>query len=206
MSRNRFDNLEPERQQRLYESAADEFAAHGYEAASLNRILEHSGMSKSSLYYYFNDKADLFSTVIERAVVFLLKEVGGLDVASLNAENYWSELEEFYRRSIVAANTHTWYVKLGRAFYRLRANSRANNPVHALMHAAHHWVETVVNRGQELGVVRTDLPRSMLVDAIMGMGEALDYWMVAHWDEFDADERIKIVEMQMGMVRRLASA
>jgi hypothetical protein len=35
---------------------------------------------QSSLYYYFDDKADLFTTMIERARGFLLREVGGFDI------------------------------------------------------------------------------------------------------------------------------
>src|SRR5215469_14575411 len=50
VSRRRFENLDADRQQRLFDSAAEEFGARGYDAASLNRILERSGMSKSSLY------------------------------------------------------------------------------------------------------------------------------------------------------------
>ena len=68
MSRSRFENLEPDKQQRLIDSAAEEFAAKGYDAASLNRILELAGMSKSSLYYYFDDKADLFTTLVDRSL------------------------------------------------------------------------------------------------------------------------------------------
>ncbi|MGH7620186.1 MAG: TetR family transcriptional regulator, partial [Gemmatimonadaceae bacterium] len=54
MVNDRFDNLDPDKQQRLFEAAADEFADHGFESASLNRIIERAGMSKGSLYYYFN--------------------------------------------------------------------------------------------------------------------------------------------------------
>jgi len=86
MSRARFDNLEPEKQNRLFDSAAEEFADHGYEGASLNRILERSGMSKSSLYYYFDDKADLFVSLTERSMAYLLKEIGGLDAAALTGD------------------------------------------------------------------------------------------------------------------------
>jgi AcrR family transcriptional regulator len=76
MSRPRFEKMDAERQKRLFESTAKEFAAHGFDGASLNLILEQSGMSKSSLYYYFDDKADLFTTMIERAIAVFFKEVG----------------------------------------------------------------------------------------------------------------------------------
>ena len=65
MVHERFDNLDAEKQERLFEAAADEFASHGFDGASLNRIIDRAGMSKGSLYYYFNDKNDLFATVIE---------------------------------------------------------------------------------------------------------------------------------------------
>lgn len=96
----RLENLEPERQKRLFETAAEEFAAHGFDGASLNRILEKSGMSKSSLYYYFDDKADLFVTLIERSMAVLFREIGGFDPATLDAEGFWARFEDLYRRAI----------------------------------------------------------------------------------------------------------
>jgi AcrR family transcriptional regulator len=44
------------------EAAAKEFVAHGFEAASLNRILDDAGISKGAAYYYFDDKTDLYAT------------------------------------------------------------------------------------------------------------------------------------------------
>jgi len=203
MSRPRFDKLDRERQERLMESAAEEFGAHGYDAASLNRILEQSGMSKSSLYYYFEDKADLFATLIERSIGFLLKEIGGFDLERLTAETYWSELEAFYRRSVEVMNKNAWYVKLGRLFYRLRGDSKESAPTNRTFRAARHWMELIIARGQALGVVRTDLPNSLLVDSAMGLGEALDRWTVAHWDDLDENQRLQMANHQIDLFRRL---
>ena len=61
----RFTKMPHEKRERLFTVAAQEFAAHGFEAASLNRILEEAHIGKSSAYYYFEDKADLFRTVVE---------------------------------------------------------------------------------------------------------------------------------------------
>ena len=44
-------------------AALDEFAAHGFHDASLNRIIEAAGISKGSMYYYFDGKEDLFAHV-----------------------------------------------------------------------------------------------------------------------------------------------
>jgi AcrR family transcriptional regulator len=203
MSRPRFEKLDPERQQRLFDSAAEEFGEKGFDSASLNRILEKSGMSKSSLYYYFDDKADLFTTMVERAVAFLFREIGGFDPQKLTADTYWSEFEELYRRAIAVMNGNSWYVKLGRTFYRLRGEPKGAAPTGKLFQVARQWMAVIVRRGQELGVVRTDLPESLLIDSTMGLGEALDRWAVAHWDEMTAEERLDMAEDQIGLFRRM---
>ena len=203
MSRNRFKNLEPDRQQKLFAAAAEEFADHGYDGASLNRILEKSEMSKSSLYYYFDDKADLFSTLIERGMLYLMKEIGGFDAESLTADNYWSEIEDFYRRSVNFISRDDWYLKLGRTLYRMRGSKKKGANVDHFFDVAQRWMDSVTRHGQELGVVRTDLPQSMLIDSIMGLGEALDRWTVEHWEEYSREELLDLVVMQMNMLHRL---
>lgn len=60
MPRPRFQKLSIEKQQAILEAAAREFSAHGYEGASINKILETAQLSKGAAYYYFDDKADLF--------------------------------------------------------------------------------------------------------------------------------------------------
>ncbi len=64
MPTKRFDKLEPERRTRLLATAREEFIRNGYEGASLNTIVKEAEISKGSLYYYFEDKADLYLTVI----------------------------------------------------------------------------------------------------------------------------------------------
>src|SRR5690349_22874095 len=95
MPRPRFEKLQPEKRERLLESAAKEFATHGYDDASLNQILEKAGVSKGAAYYYFDDKADLFMTVLDHYVPQIVP-MDLLDIKSLTAENFWSVGLEFY--------------------------------------------------------------------------------------------------------------
>ncbi len=203
MSRPRFENLDPQRQERLFESAAEEFGEKGYEAASLNRILERSGMSKSSLYYYFDDKADLFTTMLERALAFLFKEIGGLDIDKLTADTFWSEFVALYRRSIELMNRKTWYMKLGRMFYRLHDTPKGSAPTGRVFQAVRQWMSVVIERGQALGVIRTDLPTPLLIGCAMGIGEALDRWAIVYWEQYDQDELLQTAEEHIDLFRRL---
>ena len=202
----RLEKLDAERQRRLFESAAAEFAAHGFDGASLNRILEKSGMSKSSLYYYFDDKADLFTTMIERSMAALFREIGGFDPVALTAETFWSTFEELYRRAIVIVGKNAWLVQFGGMFYRLRGTPGKGSATGRVFQVARNWVTIIIERGQTLGEVRTDLPQSLLIDLTMSLLELLDRWVVAHWNELAADEKEEMPRKHIALFRRLLSA
>jgi len=55
-----FLNLPEEKRNVIVNAAIDEFAEYGFEAASINRIVANSGISKGSFYQYFEDKRDVF--------------------------------------------------------------------------------------------------------------------------------------------------
>lgn len=203
MSRRRFENLDAERQQRLFESAAEEFGDHGYEGASLNRIIARSGMSKSSLYYYFDDKADLFSTLIDRSIAFVFREVGGFDPTRLTAETYWQALEDIYQRGIGVVNRHGWLLRFGAIFYRLRGDPARKAITSDSFEATGRWVTALLARGQDLGVIRRDLPDSLLLESTMALLEVMDRWVVLHWNDLDEAGRLAMCRTQIDMLRRL---
>ena len=78
MPRPRFDKLDPERQEALLDAAMRELAARGPEGASLNKVLADVGLSKGVAYYYFDDREDLFVTVISRVVDLAVRTIGGV--------------------------------------------------------------------------------------------------------------------------------
>jgi AcrR family transcriptional regulator len=203
MARSRFERLDAEKQEAILRVAADEFAERGYEAASLNRIIDRAGLSKGSMYYYFEDKADLFSTVVERATAVVLRLVGGFSVAELTAENFWATFERLLRRSAEYMEDHTWYVKLARSFYRLRGRPGGGKQTARLFDVARRWTAAILGRGQELGVVRRDLPLPFLVEATLAVGEVEDRWLLEHWDDLSAGQREGLVDADVDLLRRL---
>ena len=65
MPKQTFLNLPEEKRRSVVEAAVDEFAEHGYKAASINRIVANSGISKGSFYQYFEDKMDVFKYLMD---------------------------------------------------------------------------------------------------------------------------------------------
>lgn len=59
--------MERDARQIILESAIREFARKGYSGASVQDILKETGLSKPTLYYYFESKAGLFRAILDFA-------------------------------------------------------------------------------------------------------------------------------------------
>ena len=54
--RETYKNLESDKQQRILDTAVDEFASHGFRQASVNRMVQKLGIAKGSIFQYFGTK------------------------------------------------------------------------------------------------------------------------------------------------------
>ena len=201
MARNRFDNLDPDKQEAILRAAGEEFAAKGFEAASINRIILGSGMSKGSVYYYFEDKADLFTTVVERGTLRILAEIGWPALEVLGPDEFWDALLELTRRSVEVMHREDWWIKIGRAYHRLRREGGGGSALDRLTDLGREMWRAIISRGQVLGVIRTDLPLDLLVEITMGADEGGDRWMVEHWEAFSPGEMAGIIDARVDLLR-----
>ncbi|HKJ91527.1 MAG TPA: helix-turn-helix domain-containing protein [Longimicrobiales bacterium] len=206
MARSRFENLELTKQEAILAAAAEEFAERGYESASLNRIIDDAGISKGSLYYYFEDKEDLFATTWRRAVERLLADAGPFEPEKLESDTYWDEFREWVRRSMEALHANEWYVKMGQAFARIRMDATASEALKDVVDWGRNLTRSILARGQALGVVRTDLPLDLLVELLMAMDAAGDRWYMEHWGEYTREELNRLADAEMDMMRAMLDA
>lgn len=63
-----FNNLNPEKKERIINAAIKEFVQSGFEKASTNKIVEEARISKGSLFNYFSSKKDLYLFLIDYGV------------------------------------------------------------------------------------------------------------------------------------------
>ena len=113
MPRPRFDKLPEEKRERILEAAAKEFVAHGYDGASMNRMLAEAGISKGAAYYYFDDKADLYATAVLHYSQELLPD--SFDPSTVTAERYWDEITALYRHQFTSYADRPWVFGLAKA-------------------------------------------------------------------------------------------
>jgi AcrR family transcriptional regulator len=76
-------------------AARDEFADYGLGGARMDRIAERAGLNKRLIYYYFEDKEQLFRAVLEQAYLHIREEERKLNLLELKPADALRRLVEF---------------------------------------------------------------------------------------------------------------
>lgn len=87
-----FSELDSEKQQRIIDAALTEFAEYGYENGSTNRIVKNCGISKGSLFKYFENKEELYFYLIDTVSAQMAEEMR-FDVSRLSRDLYERVIE-----------------------------------------------------------------------------------------------------------------
>jgi AcrR family transcriptional regulator len=200
----RFKRLAPDRQRDILVRAAEEFAAHGYQLASLNHLINELGLSKGVFYYYFDSKADLFGAVLQMVWDDAMPK-GGLDPAALDASSFWPTLEHLIRYKADRCEEQPWLNGISRLMMSPPAAPDLSKVVADVMERANSWAMTLLKRGQEVGVVRTDIPLDVLFNVVMAVDQAVDRWLLDNWDGLSPEERAAAAMTTFDLWRRMAA-
>lgn len=87
-----FTELDSEKQERIISAALKEFAEYGYENGSTNRIVKDCGISKGSLFKYFENKEELYFYLIETVSARMAEEKGAA-IGKLSKDLYERVIE-----------------------------------------------------------------------------------------------------------------
>jgi AcrR family transcriptional regulator len=183
MPRPRFNKLSSEKRERIMEAAAKEFSARGFEQASLNRILEAAGVSKGAAYYYFDDKADVFMTVVQyysEGVRFNID----VDIDQLTAETFWPTFTRIYEQQLIYAFEHPGGMGVLTAISKVSDDTlQAYEVLAAFAQEITAWLTTFLKKGQAVGVIRGDLPGDLMVKLFLAIDAVHDEWLLTQHDK-----------------------
>lgn len=178
MPRPRFERLEESKRDVILDAAEGEFAAHGFARASYNRVIERAGVSKGAMYYYFDDKADLYLTVVRRAFADLFALVVVPDTLS-TPDAFWEACGTMMERVTAHLNADQQRAEALRGL--LRSLNEAPPSVRELLADARNPTKRVLEVGRRAGAVREDLPIDMLAAMVLGLGDTIDTWIATNW-------------------------
>jgi len=199
----RFDRLPEARRAEILQAATAELVAHGPREASVNRILKAAGLSKGAFYYYFDDKADLYATVLEDGVGRPLGQIANLVFDTLHeqttADLFWTHLEQTTVAGFGLLVDDELALSLVRGLYEHPDLA----PVDRLLAPVRDHARRLLAHGHSLGAIRDDLPDDLLLDAIVGLAVAMDRWFARNLDTTPPDELMRLSLRSLAMFRDL---
>lgn len=189
MPRSRFYNLPEEKRAAILDAAAEEFAKDGFEGTSYNQIIERAGVSKGAMYYYFDDKEDLFGTVVQDAIgrmIDLVKDFPQVETP----EEFLDELDKMIHVVGDYTKEHRRDLELMRGLLRAEKGTFQLEILREIRQRNQVLVESILKQGQSVGAVRTDIPLSLLISIVEAQDETTDRWM-AGLDETQTQEGLE---------------
>jgi AcrR family transcriptional regulator len=199
----RFERLPVEKRTKLLESAAQEFAKCGFEDASVNRILEQAQMSKGAVYYYFEDKVDLFCTVVQYAIAQLHLIDTQVDMSQLTVKTFWPTFAELHRLPLLRSFEQPWLFGAVQAAGHLSSAALQEEPLASIARQISAYAMAFVTRGQELGLIRHDLAVELLFDWIAALDHASDVWLLGRWEQLDRERIAEISDQTVDAMRHV---
>lgn len=191
------------RRQLLVRTAATEFAAAGYDSASLNRIIRKCGLSKSSFYHVIASKEELFSLVVADLSGSLVGEIEVPAPELFAGGNFWPAVDELFDRTMRALQSDDVYACLGRMYYLPGAPGTDGSQVGSALASVASWVRALLDVGRGSGAVRTDLPVELQSRLLLTVLRALDEWAVSQLEVIPPEQWAELMQAQKAAIRRL---
>lgn len=163
----------------ILQAATRIFCEQGYDAASLQAIIDASGTSKGTLYHYFSSKEDLYTHVLEGtmqqmwAVTF---RTG--DMLAATVENFWQVLSQSWRRSVQYQIENPELIRLWRDYQVCWRVLGDVGPARRIRETNIALVEGLILQGQLLGCVRRDLSARQCAELIEAVDLVADRWFI----------------------------
>jgi TetR/AcrR family transcriptional regulator len=110
----------------LLDRALELFAARGYDAIGIQEVVQAAGVTKPTLYHYFNSKHGLLAALLEREFSGLIDE---LQVSSDYRGDLTLTLERIIRSYFGFAREHPLFYRMQLALYFAPPQSEPNQAV-----------------------------------------------------------------------------
>lgn len=155
-----FFNLSDEKRCRIVDAALQEFAAHSFNEASINRIIKNAEIPKGSFYQYFKNKEDLY--------LYFLDEVSKEFTDPLLHEkemypdaNFFEVIQHTNREVLKLKNIKPEYIEA-----RMRMELDNNEFIRNIRKKSTEKYIKIIERDKERGIIKPDADAEIIVDMI----------------------------------------
>ena len=171
--------------QAILDAAEEIIALHGYAGLSMRELSRQSGLAKSTLYHYFQDKSDIYISVLERDVLTAGERIAaannqGGDPATRLRRVAYAYFDMLLERGVIALNA-------------LRRAGDLDSPQLATIYQKHQQlvgepIAAIIQEGVESGQFRPVNPEIATISLLGMMNVYLARRMLIRLGLLDAGE------------------
>jgi AcrR family transcriptional regulator len=159
--------------QQIIDTAFRLIAEKGYDAMSIDDIMSEIGKTKGAFYTHFQSKEDLLYEVMRTRLDRNFGEIAGETLKKLKEEQ--CDVREILRQMLrqvyqgsAGSSPDLWASTFFQVFLMHRKNPVVREWILEQYRAWEEFMETVIQRGQELGQIRPDVEARVIGNLIIG--------------------------------------
>ncbi|WP_066497798.1 TetR/AcrR family transcriptional regulator [Abyssisolibacter fermentans] len=160
MPKDTFFNLNEDKRKRIIDNALEEFAKYDYKTASVSRIVEKAGISKGSMYQYFENKKDLYLYLLDLVSEEKLNHIS----KSIDPEE--KDFFEMYKQlNLIGTQFDLSHIKYSRLLYNAiheTNNDELGDIPSQIMKKSDDFVKNFIYQAQLDGQIRKDVDLELL--------------------------------------------
>ena len=198
----RYESIDESLKTRILDVSKEEFGAHGYEGASYNKIIQKIGISKGSMYYYFENKEDLFLTCFldeARLAGMLSFEMNKISEV-VDHDVYWDSIKMISSQQWNDVLHHPLFMSLMRQLVSLGSDHPIFRKLNAECEGLSEYGElmSLLEHGVQIGAIRDDVPLNVLIR----MNTEYEVWLLQEIQEERLNEQ-QVVDKFFEMFKQL---
>jgi AcrR family transcriptional regulator len=155
-------NLPPEKRERIFAAAVNEFAHRNIQSASLANIVAEAGIARGSIYQYFRDKDDIYIHVFD-TLRTARAEYDEAAFALYKKEPFLIFFEEFYIRDSEFLLNHPLHIEMGKHLYG-HAHGVSRRLIQNIQNRYKEIFLIGIDYDVERGLMRAGIDGSILAD------------------------------------------
>ena len=145
--------------QRILDAAVDEFALHGPDGTTIERIAKAAGVNKERIYNYFGGKQALFATVLRAELAKVARDVPVESFATEDIGDYAGRVYDY----------HLAHPELGRLLRWEGLSFAAEVPDEEQRREYYGYKTAAVSDGQARGTVTSDFDADHLIFLVLSL-------------------------------------
>ncbi|MFZ7121597.1 MAG: TetR/AcrR family transcriptional regulator [Eubacteriaceae bacterium] len=128
--------MDPQKKERLINSAFEEFGKNKYDKASTNTIVKNAGISKGLLYHYFESKKSLYDYLIVFAICIIVDAI--VDEVSWEEKDIFNRIKEVTLIKLRIFNVYPYMVDFSKNMYEGKTIDEIKTLVEAYVPDIYH--------------------------------------------------------------------